>query len=149
MVKKASQIILLLLVVVTTAQAQKREKYEFMRNLPAYADSLIADLDYPLAWGNSKIKNFKKWRKVARQKVLDCMLTPPPAPANGYEAIVLYEEQRQGYKARKIEIQLSRYYKVPAYVLIPDGKGPHPAINVLHDHGGHFYIGKEKCIYYS
>ena len=79
MVKKASQIILLLLVVVTTAQAQKREKYEFMRNLPAYADSLIADLDYPLAWGNSKIKNFKKWRKVARQKVLDCMLTPPPA----------------------------------------------------------------------
>ena len=142
-------------IVEMTVQAQqkkkdtepKRSKYEFMRNLPAYADSLIADLDYPLAWGNSKIKNFMKWRKVARQKVLDCMLTPPPAPANGYEATVLYEEQRQGYKARKIEIQLSRYYKVPAYVLIPDGKGPHPAINVLHDHGGHFYIGKEKCIY--
>lgn len=26
------------------AQSQGREKYEFMRNLPVYADSLIADL---------------------------------------------------------------------------------------------------------
>ena len=117
-----------------------------MRNLPAYADSLIADLTYPLAWGNSGIKDFGKWREAARQKVFDCMLTPPPAPANGYEAKVIYEEQRDGYKARKIEIRLSKYYTVPAYVLIPNGKGPFPAVNMLHDHGGHFFIGKEKCI---
>jgi dienelactone hydrolase len=59
---------------------------------------------------------------------------------------VLYEEQRDGYKARKIEIRLSRYYTVPAYVLIPDGKGPFPAVNALHDHGAHLFIGKEKMI---
>jgi dienelactone hydrolase len=59
---------------------------------------------------------------------------------------LLCEEQRDGYKARKIEIRLSRYYTVPAYVLIPDGKGPFPAINALHDHGGHLFIGKEKMI---
>ena len=41
-----------------TLCAQQREKYEFVRNLPAYADSLIADLTYPLAWGNSSIKDF-------------------------------------------------------------------------------------------
>ena len=127
--------------------AQQREKYEFMRNLPVYADSLIADLDYPLAWGNSDIKDFNAWKAAARQKVFDCMLTPPPAPEHGYEAKILFEEQRDGYKARKIEIRLSRYYTVPAYVLIPDGKGPFPAVNMLHDHGGHFFIGKEKCIY--
>lgn len=40
-----------------------------MRNLPVYADSLIADLNYPLAWGNSDVKDFDAWRKVARQKV--------------------------------------------------------------------------------
>ena len=125
---------------------QKRQKYEFMRNLPVYADSLIADLTYPMAWGNSSIKDFKEWRQAARQKVFDCMLTPPPAPAKGYKANILYEEQRNGYKARKIEIQLSRYYWVPAYVLIPNGKGPFPAINALHDHGGHLFIGKEKMI---
>ena len=125
---------------------QKRAKYEFERNLPVYAEQLIADLTYPMAWGNSKIKNFNKWKQAAREKVFDCMLTPPPAPADGYNVKVLFEEQRDGYKARKIEIQLSKYYKVPAYVLIPDGKGPFPAVNALHDHGAHLFIGKEKMI---
>ena len=130
----------------TAIFAQKREKYEVMRNLPVYADSLLKDLTYPMAWGNSPIKNFDKWRKAARQKVFDCMLTPPPPASDGYDVKVLCEEQRDGYKARKIEIRLSRYYTVPAYVLIPDGKGPFPAVNALHDHGGHLYIGKEKMI---
>ena len=94
-----------------------------MRNLPVYADSLIADLDYPLAWGHSDIRDFGEWKQTARQKVFDCMLMPPPPPVKGYEARVLFEEQRNGYKARKIEIRLSRYYAVTAYVLIPDGKG--------------------------
>ena len=126
--------------------AQKRQKYEFKRNLPVYADSLIADLTYPMAWGNSDIRDFGEWRKAARQKVFDCMLMPPPAPTNGFDVKVLFEEQRDGYKARKIEIRLSKYYTVPAYVLIPDGKGPFPAVNCLHDHGAHLFIGKEKVI---
>ena len=128
------------------ASQQQREKYEFERNLPVYAEQLIADFDFPLAWGNSKIRNFNKWRKAAREKVFECMLTPPPAPADGYNVKVISEEQRDGYKARKIEIQLSKYYTVPAYVLIPDGKGPFPAVNALHDHGAHLFIGKEKMI---
>ena len=129
-----------------SATAQKREKYEFMRNLPVYADSLIAGLTYPLAWGNSEVKDFAEWKRVARQKVFDCMLMPPPSPADGYETKILFEEQREGYKARKVEIRLSRYYTVPAYVLVPDGKGPFPAVNLLHDHGAHLFIGKEKMI---
>ena len=136
----------MLLALSASAQNQRREKYEFMRNLPVYADSLIANLSYPLAWGNSDIRDFDRWKQVARQKVLDCMLCPPPPPADGFDMHVLYEEQREGYKARKIEIRLSRYYTVPAYVLIPDGKGPFPAVNALHDHGGHLFIGKEKMI---
>ena len=134
------------LLLAISSLAQKREKYEFKRNLPVYADSLIKDLTYPLAWGNSDIKDFDAWRKVARQKVFDCMLTPPPAPSYGNELKVLAEEQRDGYKARKIEIRLSRYYTVPAYLLVPDGKGPFPAVNALHDHGAHLFIGKEKMI---
>ena len=144
--RKSLLTVCLLSAVCLTVYAQKREKYEFKRNLPVYAEQLIADLDYPLSWENSGIKNFNKWRKKARQKVFDCMLMPPPAPSHGYETKVLYEEQRDGYKARKIEIRLSRYYTVPAYVLIPDGKGPFPAVNALHDHGAHLFIGKEKMI---
>ena len=131
---------------ILSSRAQQREKYEFVRNLPVYADSLIADLTYPMAWGNSEMKDFDEWKKAARQKVFDCMLLPPPAPAEGYDVKVLFEEQRDGYRARKIEVRLSKYYSVPAYVLIPDGKGPFPAINVLHDHGAHLFIGKEKMI---
>ena len=41
---------------------QKRDKYEFERNLPVYAEALISDLTYPLAWGNSDIKDFDEWR---------------------------------------------------------------------------------------
>ena len=146
MAQKSYSIIVALLLISSFALAQKREKYEFKRNLPVYADSLIADFDFPLAWDNSDIKDFGEWKKSARQKVFDCMLMPPPAPSNGYETKVLFEEQREGYKARKIEIRLSRYYTVPAYVLIPDGKGPFPAVNCLHDHGAHLFIGKEKMI---
>ena len=123
-----------------------RSKYEFERNLPSYAHDLIGDLTYPLAWGNSAIKDFDEWRKCARAKVFDCMLAPPPAVTD-YSVKVLAEEQRDGYKARKIEIRLSKYYTVPALVLIPDGEGPFPAINCLHDHGAHLYIGKEKMIH--
>lgn len=129
-----------------TPEAPKREKYEFTRNLPAYADSLIKDLTYPMAWGHSPITDFAAWREAARQKVYDCMLTPPPPPANGYDVRILAEEQRDGYRARKLEIQLSRYYRVSALMLIPDGRGPFPAVNCLHDHGAHLYIGKEKMI---
>ena len=136
----------LLMLCCVSAQPQGREKYEYTRNLPVYADSLIADLTYPLAWGNSDIRDFDVWKQAAREKVFDCMFTPPPAPVNGFEAKVLYEEQREGYKARKLEIRLSRYYTVPVYLLIPNGKGPFPAVNVLHDHGAHLFIGKEKVI---
>ena len=131
---------------IVSLYAQKRAKYEFRRNLPVYADSLIKDLTFPLAWGNSDITNFDDWRKAARQKVFDCMLMPPPPSVAGYDMKVLAEEQRDGYKARKLEIRLSRYYTVPAYLLIPEGNGPFPAINALHDHGAHLFIGKEKMI---
>ena len=138
------------------ANAQKRSKFEFKRNLPVYADSLLKDLTYPMAWGNSPITDFGEWRRAARQRVFDCMLTPPPSPIERGERReergetfafdLIAEERREGYTARKIEIPLSRYYTVPAYVLIPDGKGPFPAVNVLHDHGAHLFIGKEKMI---
>lgn len=131
---------------IVSLYAQKRAKYEFRRNLPVYADSLIKDLTFPLAWGNSDITNFDDWRKAARQKVFVCMLMPPPPSVAGYDMKVLAEEQRDGYKARKLEIRLSRYYTVPAYLLIPEGNGPFPAINALHDHGAHLFIGKEKMI---
>lgn len=125
--------------------AQSRDRYEFYKDFPVYADSLLAQLDYPLAWGNCKVTDFSQWKSMARQKVKECMMAPPPVAEN-YDFKIIGEEKRDGYTARKIEFNLSKFYRVRAYMLIPDGKGPFPAVNLLHDHGAHLYIGKEKMI---
>ena len=138
-------IITLCLLYVTGMEAQKRSNYEFYKEYPVYVDMLQKQLTYPLAWGNSDIKDFDEWKAKARAKVFECMMTPPP-PASNYDMKILGEEQRDGYKARKIEFNLSDFYRVRALMLIPDGKGPFPTINLLHDHGGHLFIGKEKMI---
>ena len=124
---------------------QKREKYEWEGEIPTYVEQLKKELTYPMAWGNSPIRNFKKWKKVARAKVFECMMTPPKAAA-AWDMEVLGEEQRDGYKAQKIAFNINAYSRITAYLLIPDGKGPFPTVNALHDHGAHLFIGKEKMI---
>ena len=152
---------------------QKREKYEWQGEIPTYVETLKKELTYPMAWGNSPIRNFKKWKKAARAKVLECMMTPPKAAA-AWDMEVLGEEQRDGYKAQKIAFNINAYSRITAYLLIPDredgkilnaqaGKnsnaevglqlsaqnkkaGKFPAVVALHDHGAHLFIGKEKMI---
>ena len=124
---------------------QKREKYEWQGEIPTYVETLKKELTYPMAWGNSPIRSFKKWKKAARAKVFECMMTPPKAAA-AWDMEVLGEEQRDGYKAQKIAFNVNAYSRITAYLLIPDGKGPFPTVNALHDHGAHLFIGKEKMI---
>ena len=125
---------------------QKREKYEWQGEIPTYVETLKKELTYPMAWGNSPIKNFKKWKKAARGKVFECMMTPPKAAA-AWDMEVLGEEQREGYKAQKIAFNINAYSRITAYLLIPDGgDGKFPAVVALHDHGAHLFIGKEKMI---
>ena len=152
---------------------QKREKYEWQGEIPTYVETLKKELTYPMAWGNSPIRNFKKWKKAARAKVFECMMTPPKAAA-AWDMEVLGEEQRDGYKAQKIAFNINAYSRITAYLLIPDGEaekilnaeagknsnaevglqlsaqnkkaGKFPAVVALHDHGAHLFIGKEKMI---
>ena len=127
-------------------KVQKREKYEWQGEIPTYVETLKKELTYPMAWGNSPIKNFKKWKKAARAKVFECMMTPPKAAA-AWDMEVLGEEQRDGYKAQKIAFNINAYSRITAYLLIPDGgDGKFPAVVALHDHGAHLFIGKEKMI---
>lgn len=118
-------------------------QHEYEGDIPIYIDSIQTSLTYPYAYFNYKEKT--RWRADARKKVFECMGALPPSP-DSWDMKVIAEERRDGYVARKIEFALSRWYRVKAYLLVPFGQGKHPAVNLLHDHGAHLSIGKEKMI---
>lgn len=146
---KNTVICLLLFGISLTASAQEKVetvsmRYETQNDMPLFYQKMKENLTYPMAWGNSSIRNFKKWREEARKTLLDCML--PASPATAFDKEVIDTEQRNGYRAEKILFSVSEYSRVPAYLLVPDGNGPFPAVLLLHDHGAHFSIGKEKMV---
>lgn len=129
------------------AQAQNGDTlpYSIVNNMPVFYKQMKKELTYPLAWGNSPVRNFAKWRKKARQTLMECMQNVPPAPKE-YRMNVTGIEKRDGYEVHKIFFNVSDWYRIPAYLSIPEGSGRFPAVIMLHDHGAHFSIGKEKMI---
>ena len=118
--------------------------YEIQNDMPLFYEQLKKSLTYPMAWGNAPEKDFGKWREQAREKLLECI--QPASPVAPYDMKVIATEKRKGYEAQKIVFNVSEYSRVPAYLLVPEGKGPFPAVLLLHDHGAHFTIGKEKMV---
>ena len=125
--------------------AQGAPFYEVDGYMPVFFEKMKQKLTFPMAYENSGIGKFSKWRKKAREIVYNEMQILPDAPKS-YDMEVLETEQRDGYEARKIMFNVSEWSRVPAYLLVPEGEGPFPAILMLHDHGAHFTIGKEKMI---
>lgn len=127
------------------ALAQDSPSYGVVKNMPKFYTELKQQLTYPMAWGNSPVREFGAWRIEARQVLTECMQILPPAP-DAYHMEVTATEKRTGYEAQKIVFNVSGWCRIPAYLLVPEGKGPFPAIVMLHDHGAHFSIGKEKMV---
>lgn len=125
--------------------AQRREAHEFYKDIPVYVDSIQQSLTYPMAWRNHGTTDFATWKTQARATVWQAMGPLPPATP-GFDMQVEAREQREGYEALRISVQLTRWYRVKGYLLVPHGKQRHPAVNLLHDHGAHLFIGKEKMI---
>jgi dienelactone hydrolase len=113
-------------------------------DLPAFHDALEGRLTFTLSWLSGQFTNFDQWREAARAKVRECLLAaPPPGPFN---PVVLGEEERGSYVARKVVLNLTGDSRVLALMTVPKGQGPFPAVLLLHDHGAKFDIGKEKVI---
>ncbi|CAM5359872.1 dienelactone hydrolase family protein [Streptomyces aurantiogriseus] len=113
--------------------------------LPDFHPALKAALTFPLAWGNSPIRDFRAWRRAARAKVEEALIVDredgtPYAPEFGRR------DEHDGYRRELVTLSLTRHERVRAALLTPHGPGPFPAVLLLHDHGAKFDIGKEKLV---
>jgi len=126
---------------------QIQEDYETVGaidNLPVFYNNLAKRQHYPLSWTHGTYEDFKTWKRDARAKYMECLMTPPPSAP--FDAVVLDEEDRGSYVAKKVVFNLNADSRVLALMLVPKSAGPHPAVLLLHDHGARFDIGKEKVI---
>ncbi|NBM18101.1 prolyl oligopeptidase family serine peptidase [Streptomyces sp. GC420] len=114
-------------------------------NLPAFHAALRAGLGYPLAWGTSRHRSFPAWRRAARARTEE--LLRHPADDTPFRPEILDERPGDGaYVRRTLAFAVTRHSRVRAALLMPAGRGPHPGVLLLHDHGARFDIGKEKLI---
>jgi hypothetical protein len=113
-------------------------------NLPAFRDRLEKRLTFPLSWHSGNATDFEAWRKAGQAKVTECLLTPPPAVP--FDVVVAAEQDRGSHVVRKVVLNLTGDSRVLGYLLLPKGRGPFPAVLLLHDHGARFDIGKEKVV---
>ncbi|AIR97694.1 dienelactone hydrolase family protein [Streptomyces glaucescens] len=113
--------------------------------MPEPPPALKEELTFPLAWGNSPVRDFGAWRRAARATVEAHLLVgrqdgTPYAPEYGGR------EEGDGYTRELVTLSLTRYERVRGVLLTPHGRGPFPAVLLLHDHGSRFDIGKEKLV---
>ncbi len=126
------------------AQSKEYQTYGVKDYLPVFYENLAERQVYPLSWLQGEKGDFSIWRTEARAKVMECLLTPPPAVP--FNPVVITEQDRGTYVARKVVLNITGDSRILSFMLIPKTKGPHPAVLLLHDHGGKFDIGKEKVV---
>jgi dienelactone hydrolase len=126
------------------AQQPCNESTGVKDNLPVFYKNLVERQVFPLSWLQGEKGDFTIWRKEARARVMDCLLTPPPSIP--FNPIIISEQDRGSYLARKIIFNITGDSRIIAFMLVPKSPGPHPTVLLLHDHGGKFDIGKEKVI---
>lgn len=113
-------------------------------NLPAFYPELKVKMTYPQSWLSGNYSDFPQWQQETRALVREALLTPEATVSFAPE--VLESQDRDGYTAEKVALNITDESRVNALILTPKSPPPYPAIVLLHDHGSKFDIGKEKMI---
>jgi dienelactone hydrolase len=128
-----------------SAPSAEYAPYGLEKGLPSFAAPRADAIARNHFTGAGDPAAFAAWQRQGRAKLIASLQEAPRPPADTAYA-TLGEEDRGAYVARKIVFSPSAEYRVPAYLLVPKGRGPFPAVIALHDHGAHFSIGKEKVV---
>ncbi|XTZ36904.1 dienelactone hydrolase family protein [Salmonella enterica] len=113
-------------------------------NLPASWQTLKSQMLYPDSWLSGNFHDFHHWQSQSRKLFRAALLTPDAHKP--FAAETLDKEERGGYRAEKVALNITDDNRIAALLLTPNSPGPHPAVVLLHDHGSKFDIGKEKLI---
>lgn len=101
--------------------------------------------EFPLSFLNPRFRSLRRWKHLARGKLLD-LLHYAPAPC-APAAEILERVDCGDYYRESIQFNTTPDVRVPALVLVPkQGAKRRPAIVALHDHGGFYLWGKEKIV---
>lgn len=127
-----------------TDGGESYQRYGLDGNLPVFYEQLKSKLNFPFSWTSGRFSNFSAWKRAARAKVLEKIIEQPDHTP--FNPRVIGEVDRGSYMGRQLVFNLTAESRVAALELVPKGKGPFPAVLLLHDHGARFDIGKEKMI---
>jgi dienelactone hydrolase len=123
--------------------SQDYQDHAIEYNMPVFSPALKARMNYPLAW-SPQVRDLSAWRAAGRAMVWQATLQERDDTPFRPETIA--EQDRGSYVARQVVFNLTATSRVRALLLVPKARGRHPAVLMLHDHGGKFDIGKEKMI---
>jgi dienelactone hydrolase len=127
----------------SAASAQDYQTPGIEYNMPVFAPAMKAKMTYALAW-SPKVKDLPAWRAEGRAALWQATLQE--RDTTPFKPEVIAEQDRGSYVARQVDFNITSMSRVRALLLVPKAAGKHPAVLMLHDHGGKFDIGKEKMI---
>jgi dienelactone hydrolase len=126
------------------AESIATEQESYLGSLAPVIRSIQQEHGFPLAYERRGELSDTEWRKQGRAAITNGLgYQPASVPLDlRLERTV----SRPGYELRVISFAGTSHYRIPAFLLIPEGKGPFPAVVALHDHGSEYYFGKEKLV---
>ena len=125
------------------AGAQDYQHPGVEHNMPVFAPALKAKMSFPMAW-SPQVKDLPALRAKGRAMVWSATLQE--RDDTPFRPEIIAEHDRGSYVARQVVFNITGMSRVRALLLVPKSTGRHPAMLMLHDHGGKFDIGKEKMI---
>ena len=116
-------------------------------NLHPLMEWISGERKLQLSYLETRWRELDAWKAVARPFFRELLrYDPTPLPLR---AEAVRREDRDGFTLEAIKISATPAYHIPAWVLVPKGRGGRlPAVVAIHDHGGRYVWGQEKLISY-